>query len=225
MQKWMRTLALVMAAMMVVFMIGCGDDDDDDDDDDDGAVEATFVSSNPASGGSIAENGTLTITFDAAPVNVTVNGVPAVISGKTATFKGPFAASNAVAWENGAGGSAGGATIALTVKAADNTAPTVAGGGTVSDGDADVDPGPINTDAKIEIKFSEPITKQSLNLTLEDGTSLNWLSKIDGDTVVLELTKGNDIGNETTYKVAGKVSDAAGNETDVDITFVTKGKE
>ena len=224
MQKWMRTLALVMAAMMVVFMIGCGGDDDDDDDDS-AAVEAALTGSNPASGGSIAANGTLTLTFDNPPVNVTVNGAAAAIAGKTATFGGPFLASNAVAWDNGAGGNAGSATIALTVTVADTTAPTVAGGGTVSDGDADVDPGPINTDAKIEIKFSEPITKQSLNLTLEDGTSLKWLSKIDGDTVVLELTKGNDIGNETTYKVAGSVEDAAGNKTEVDITFVTKGKE
>ena len=223
MQKWLRTLALVMAAMMVVFMISCGDDDDDDDDDT--TAEASFVSSVPASGGEIAENGSLVLTFDAAPVNVTVNGVAAVIAGKTATFGGPFAASNAVAWDNGPGGSAGSTTIALTVKAADNTAPTVAGGGTVSDGDKDVDPGPINTDAKIEIKFSEPITKQSLKLTLEDGTSLNWLAKIDGDTVVLDLTKGNDLGNETTYIVQGSVEDAAGNKTDVKITFVTKGKE
>ena len=224
MQKWLRTLALVMAAMMVVFMIGCGDDDDDDDDDDD-AVEAALTGSTPASGGEIAANGTLTLTFDNPPVNVTVNGAAATIAGKTATFGGPFLASNAVAWENGPGGSAGSTTIALTVTVADTDAPSVAGGGTVSDGDKDVDPGPINTDAKIEIKFSEPITKQSLKLTLEDGTSLNWLAKIDGDTVVLDLTKGNDLGNETTYIVQGSVEDAAGNKTDVKITFVTKGKE
>ncbi len=221
MQKWLRTLALVMAAMMVVFMIGCGDDDDDDDDD--VAVEATFVSSNPASGGSIAANGTLVLTFDAAPVNVTVNGAAATIAGKTATFGGPFLASNAVAWENGPGGSAGSTTIALTVTVADTTAPT-ATGGTVKDGDKDVDPEPLNTDG-ITIEFSETITKQSLKLTLEDGTDVGWLSKIDGTKVVLEPVKGKEIGNETTYKVAGSVEDAAGNKTDVSITFVTKGKE
>lgn len=221
MQKWLRTLALVMAAMMVVFMISCGDDDDDDDDDT--TAEASFVSSVPASGGEIAENGSLVLTFDAAPVNVTVNGVAAVIAGKTATFGGPFAASNAVAWDNGPGGSAGSTTIALTVKAADNTAPTVAGGGTVSDGDKDVDPGPINTDG-ITIEFSEAIAKQSLRLALEDGTDVGWLSTIDGTKVVLEPVRGREIGHETTYKILGRVEDAAGNKTDVNIIFVTKGK-
>ncbi|MCH8291323.1 Ig-like domain-containing protein [Candidatus Poribacteria bacterium] len=222
MQKWLRTLALVMAAMMVVFMIGCGDDDDDDDDDS-AAVEATFVSSVPTSGGSIAANGTLVLTFDNPPVNVTVNGAAATIAGKTATFGGPFLASNAVAWENGPGGSAGSTTIALTVTVADTTAPT-ATGGTVKDGDKDVDPEPLNTDG-ITIELSEAITKQSLKLTLEDGTDVGWLSKIDGTKVILEPVKGKEIGNETTYVVQGSVEDAAGNKTDVKVTFVTKGKE
>ena len=37
-------------------------------------------------------------------------------------------------------------------------------------------------------------------------------------------SKVKELGNEITYVIAGKVSDAAGNETDLDITFATVSK-
>ena len=97
-------------------------------------------------------------------------------------------------------------------------------GGTVSDGDKDVDPEGINTDAKIEITFSEAVTG-NIALQTDAGEDVGWIGTVDGTTGTLELVKGKEIGNETTYVIAGKVSDAAGNSTDVKVTFVTKGKE
>ena len=49
--------------------------------------------------------------------------------------------------------------------------------------------------------------------------------KSKGNKGTLELVKGRELENETTYVIAGKVSDAAGNSTDVSVTFVTRGKE
>ena len=97
-------------------------------------------------------------------------------------------------------------------------------GGTVNDGDTDVDPAAINSDGIIEITFSEEVTGH-IALQTEDGDDVGWLGTVDGYTGILELVKGRELVNETTYVIAGKISDAAGNEIEISITFVTKGKE
>ena len=97
-------------------------------------------------------------------------------------------------------------------------------GGTVKDGDKDIDPEAINSDGIIEITFSEEMTG-NIALQTEGGDDVGWLGKVEGTKATLELVKGKEIGNETTYVIVGKVSDAAGNVTEVKITFVTKGKE
>ena len=96
-------------------------------------------------------------------------------------------------------------------------------GGTVKDGDIDVDPEAINTDGKIEIEFSEEISG-NIVLQTEGGDDVGWLGKVEGTKGTLELVKGRELVNETTYVIKGKVSDAAGNSIDVSVTFVTKGK-
>lgn len=97
-------------------------------------------------------------------------------------------------------------------------------GGTVIDGDKDVDPDAINSDGIIEITFSEEMTGH-IALQTEGGDDVGWIGKVEGTQATLELVKGKEISNEITYVIAGKVSDAAGNVTEVKITFVTKGKE
>ena len=97
-------------------------------------------------------------------------------------------------------------------------------GGTVKDGDKDVDPEAINSDGIIEITFSEDMTG-NIALQTEDGDDVGWLGKVEGNEGTLELVKGRELVNETTYVIAGKVSDAAGNSVNIKITFVTKGKE
>ena len=219
MKKLFRTLALLMAGLLAVYMIGCGGDDEEDTAE---TPDAAFASSTPANGGTLASNGTISITFDNAPGDVTVSAGAATVAGKTATVTGPFTPGPltlSVSWTNGGGSQ----TLTFTVTAPDTDAPTVTGG-TVSDGDKDVDPETINTDAKIEIEFSEDVSG-NLALQTEGGDDVGWLSTVEGNKGTLELVKGKEIGNETTYVIAGKVSDAAGNSTDVSVTFVTKGKE
>ncbi|RKU38474.1 hypothetical protein C6496_06605 [Candidatus Poribacteria bacterium] len=65
----------------------------------------------------------------------------------------------------------------------------------------------------------------NITLQTEAGDDVGWLGKVGGNKGILELVKGRELDNETTYIIAGKVSDAAGNSTDIKITFVTKGKE
>ena len=216
MTKLFRTFALLLAALFAVSMvIGCGESDDGETE----SAPAAFVSASPA-GGEIAANGSITVTFDNAPGDVTVSAGAATVAGKTATITGPFTPGPlalTVTWADGA------QTLNYTVTAPDTTAPTVTGG-TVSDGDKDVDPEAINTDGKIEIEFSEDVSG-NVALQTEGGDDVGWLGKVEGNKATLEVVKGKEIGNETTYVIAGKVSDAAGNETDVSVTFVTKGKE
>ena len=216
MKKMFRTLAILMAALLAVYVIGCGGDDEEETTE---AAPAAFVSASPA-GGEIAANGSITVTFDNAPSGVTVSSGTASPAGKTVTINGPFTVGPlalTITWDDGS------QTLNYTVTAPDTTAPTVTGG-TVSDGEKDVDPEQINTDAKIEITFSEDVTG-NIALQTEGGDDVGWLGKVEGTTGTLELVKGKEIGNETTYVIAGKVTDAAGNALDVSVTFVTKGKE
>ena len=216
MTKLFRTFAFLLAGLFALsLMVGCGGDSETEED----AAPANFVSATPP-GGDIAANGSITVTFDNAPADVTVSAGTVTVAGKSATITGPFtpgALALTITWADG--------TQALTynVTAPDTDPPTVTGG-TVSDGDKDVDPEAINSDAKIEITFSEDVSG-NIALQTEGGDDVGWLGKVDGNTGTLELVKGKEIGNETTYVIAGKVSDAAGNATDVSVTFVTKGKE
>ena len=80
MKKLFRTLALLMAGLLAVYMIGCGGDDDEDTAE---TPDAAFASSTPANGGTLASNGTISITFDNAPGDVTVSAGAATVAGKT----------------------------------------------------------------------------------------------------------------------------------------------
>ena len=165
-------------------------------------------------------NGTITVTFDNVPADVTVSAGTVTVAGKVATIAGPFTPgllALTIAWDNGA------QALDYTVIAPDTDPPTVTGG-TVKDGNRDVDPEAINSDAKIELTFSEDVSG-NVALQTEGGDDIGWLGKVEGSKAILELVKGKEIGNETTYVIVGKVSNAAGNSTDVSVTFVTKGKE
>lgn len=92
-------------------------------------------------------------------------------------------------------------------------------GGTVLDGTEDVDPAELN-EGGIEITFSEEVTG-NIALQTEGGSDVGWVAKFLGKTVRLETLKGKEIDYETSYVIKGTVSDGAGNETDIDITFTT----
>ena len=95
--------------------------------------------------------------------------------------------------------------------------------GTVADGDADVDPAPVNAGG-FRFDFDEAVTG-SIKLTDEAGADLNWIANVGGQTATLTAVAGQEIANETTYKIEIDVQDGAGNATTTTITFVTEVKE
>ena len=87
MMKLFRTFALLLAALFAVSLIvGCGSDSDTAEE----PAAAAFVSANPPTGGEIAANGSITVTFDNSPADVTASAGTVTVAGKTATIAGPF---------------------------------------------------------------------------------------------------------------------------------------
>ena len=214
MKKLFRSFVLLLAGVPTVSMLtGCGDIDDTDE-----PVPVNFVSATPP-GGEIAANGTITVTFDNTPVDLTVSRAIVAVAGKTATITGPFtpgALALRLTWADGT------QVLNFTVHSPCCEPPTVTGG-TVEDGDTDVDPELINSDGKIVILFSEDVFG-NIALQTEGGDDVGWIDKIEGYKATLELVKGRELVNETVYVIAGKISDAKGNQIDIKITFVTRGK-
>lgn len=216
MTKLFSSFVLLLVGLLAASMFtGCGGDDDIVTDE---PVPANFVSAFPP-GGDIAPNGSITVTFDNAPTNVTASAGTVTVVGKTATITGPFSPgllALTITWADGI------QVLDYTV-ASLCCAPPLIMGGTVLDGDTDVDPAGINRDGIIELTFSEEVTG-SIALQTEDGDDVGWIGKVEGYEARLELVKGRELVNETVYIIVGKISDVKGNETAIEITFVTRGK-
>lgn len=214
MRKLFRGFKLLLIGLFTISMLaGCGDIDDTDE-----PIPVNFVSATPT-GGEINPNEWITVTFDNAPADVTVSAGTVTVTGRTATIAGPFTPGPlalTLTWADGTH------RLIFTVRGPCCEAPTVTGG-TVKDGDTDVDPELINSDGKIEIQFSEDVTGD-IALQTEGGDDVGWLGKVEGSKGILELVKGRELVNETTYVIAGRIFTIEGNAIDFKITFVTKGK-
>ena len=241
MHRLLRASILIMFGMLIIGIIsGCGDDspevvtDPSDPRTDDAppphtgppftGVVFTFTL-DPAPGGEIPPNTQFSLTFDGTVDAVTVNGVAATGSGfnwavSLALQEGDGQTLN-VSWTNRDGSSGSQAVGPYTVRAPDTTSPSITDG-TVADGAVDVDPAPINAGG-FRFDFSEDVAG-SIKLTDEAGADLNWIATVAGQTATLTAVAGQELVNETTYKVEIDVHDGAGNRTQATITFVTKPK-
>jgi len=215
MAKLFRNLTLLLIGSLAVSMLAsCGGDDDID-----APIPVNFVSANPLVG-ELAANGTITIIFDNPPTDVTVNHGTVTVTGKTAYISGPFTPGPlalTITWADGI------QELNYVIPGPCCAAPMITGG-TVRDGDTDVNPEVINNDGKIEIIFDEDVTG-NIALQTETGDNMDWIDKFEGNKGTLELVKGRELTTETTYIIKGKISDPVGNAIDVSVTFVTKGKE
>ena len=175
-----------------------------------------FVSAEPAPDSELTVDGTITLTFDNPPKDVTVSEGDATVTGNTVTITGPFTPGTlelTITWADG--------SVAYTYTVAEpDTEPPSITSGTISDGDEDVDATAINSSALIEIAFSEEVSG-TIALQTEDGDDVGWIGKVEGSKATFELVKGKELDPETTYLIVGKVQDAAGNETEIVITFTT----
>ncbi len=236
--KFWGVLALIISIMFVAFVVtGCGggnDDDDDDtgtvtgnddDDDDAGPPPATSVMVDPAAGGTIPSNQQFSLTFDQGVTAATVNGTAATGAGLNWTASPALAQGSAtlnVEWTNRDGSTGSQAVGPYTVSDPDVDPPVITSG-TVADGDADVDPAPINAGG-FRFDFDEAVTG-TIKLTDEAGADLNWIATVGGQTATLTAVAGQELANETTYKVELDVKDGSANGAPQTITFVTKPKE
>ena len=239
--KFWGVLALIISIMFVAFMVtGCGGGNDDDDttnddddttndDDDDGVVvppSATDVEVTPAAGETVPSNQEFSLKFDEGVTAAAANGQAAAGSGadwKVTPFVGAVGSQNLIVTWTNRDDSEGNKNIgSYTVDDPDEIAPTITDG-TVADTDVDVDPALINASG-FRFDFSEVVTG-SVKLTDEAGADLNWIANVSGQTATLTAVAGQELANETTYKVVIDVKDGSGNGEPITLTFVTKAKE
>ncbi|MCY3743373.1 MAG: Ig-like domain-containing protein [Candidatus Poribacteria bacterium] len=199
----------------VFILAGCGGDDDSLKD-----VAPVVVSANPPIGATITPNMVITLTFDNPPTDVRIRNAIIIPSGKTATITGPFKRGPLSLMVYWAGGST---TLTYLVSSCCPVPPEVTGG-SVRDGEMDVDPDAINSAGKIEIQFDEEVTGYYIVLQTGSGEDLGWLGKVEGTKGILELVKGRELRHNTTYVIVCKVADVKGNEVEFRIVFGTREK-
>lgn len=185
----------------------------------------------------IPTNTEFTLKFDEEVVEVTVNDTPALGSGldwKWSVYvASPPGSPNVypvlpygplklrIKWKN-RDGSNGYSTVGPYSVADNGGDPPTITSGTVTDGAADVDPAPINAGG-FRFDFDEDVTG-TIKLTDEAGADLNWIATVAGQTATLTAVAGQELVNETTYKIEIDVQDGAGNQLKTTITFVTRPK-
>ena len=90
-------LSCILLIVTCFFIAGCGDDVEP-------PPPVNFVSVDPPSGSTIAPDATITVTFDAAPGEVSVNPGTATTAGRTVIISGPFSAGSlnlGLTWADG----------------------------------------------------------------------------------------------------------------------------
>ena len=166
------------------------------------------------------------LTFDAPVEAVTVNGTVAIgalrhWSWQLDPNRPPVSLFLNVEWKN-RDGSEGYITVGPYEIAHVHGEPPVISSGTVADGSTDVDPTPINVHG-FRFDFNEDVTG-TIKLTDEGGVDLNWIGSVAGQTATLTPIAGQELVNDTTYKIQFNVRDADNSPLKTTITFVTKPK-
>ena len=238
----LKTRLLITFGMFIICIIGgCADDDPPEEaveppqpEDDVGPPPATEVVVDPPPTGVptlaifrfIYPETEFTLRFNEGVVTVRVNDTPASGSGLNWKWRAdpylPYGSiSLNIKWTN-RDGSVGSMTVGPYEVAVNGGEPPVLTNGTVFDGAADVNPALINASG-FRFDFDEAVTG-SVKLTDEAGATLNWIANMGGQTATLTAVAGQELVNETTYKIEIDVADGAGNRTQATITFVTKVK-
>ena len=170
-------------ALLYLALVGCGDEDPQ-------IVKevAELVKTVPASGEYAAEHQPVVLHFDKEPLAVTVNGTAARVEGNKAAWCFPNPNRDLgiqlfhIKWTNPDGSPNVGTSIRLIVVTIDISLPSITAGN-VFDGDADVDPDPLNRDG-IWYSFDEPVIGLEAELVTEDGEDLGWEVVWEDRTVI-----------------------------------------
>ena len=237
MQKLLRAGILITFGMLIICIIGgCGDDgppekvvDPPQRKDDVSHSPAITVKVDPPPGSDIDVDRTeFTLWFNQEVAAVIVNGATATGSGQNWNV---WSYNLSLEWKAGQfleiewktrDGLTGSQSVGPYTVWIVHVEPPAITSGTVVDGDADVDPAPINAGG-FRYDFDEPVIG-TIKLTDEAGADLNWIANVVGQTATLTAIAGQELVNETTYKIEIDVQDGAGNPLQTTITFVTKPK-
>ncbi len=235
MHRLLRAGVLIMFGMLIISIInGCADNSPEDvtdppqSADDIGPASATEVVIDPPPRGNVVIPQCIefTLTFNEGVVAVTVNETPATGSGLNwEWFGGSLSEGTSILkimWTNRDGSTAFAEAGPYHVVSGCPGEPPYIASGTVSDGANDIDPAPINAGG-FRFDFDEPITG-TIKLTDEAGADLHWIGNVAGQTATLNAIAGQELANETTYKIEINVQDPVGNGLQATITFVTKPK-
>ena len=166
------------------------------------------------------------LTFDQSIDFAAVNDTPATGAGRNWMVMPGLEVGTArlnIEWYN-KNGTRGATTLGPYVVLPDGgvLGPPAITNATVADGAANVDPALINAGG-CRFDFNERITG-TVKLTDEAGVDLNWIASVAFHTATLTRVAGQELANETTYKIEIDVQDSASNRTEATITFVTKPK-
>ena len=192
----MRVRLLVCVGLLALpcfGLVGCGDESPESSVEtvpEDTVVRdvAKLVKTIPASGEDASEYLPVVLYFDKQPLAVTVNGTAARVEGKRAVWCFPNPNRDFgnqlfhIKWTDPDGSSNIGAFIRLIVTSPDISLPSIMVG-SVMDGDADVDPDPLNRDG-IRFEYDEPVIGLKAKLLTTDGEDLGWEAVWDDRTVI-----------------------------------------
>jgi hypothetical protein len=225
MKRSLRIFALLAAASMLIWMVGCGGDDEEEED---LGPEPVVESTIPAPGATVAGNASVTFTLNKTLAEASVAGAAGTttVAGKVVTFvpTGNMPAGPVTLTLTGAdsGGQEVTHTLSFTAGAVDETPPALDGGNCdPKDGADGVDP--ADYAETITIAFSEALADATVTSKEPDFKSTDELSA-DGKSLVITFLQYS-MPNETEFVIAITASDAAGNSAELEYSFTTMAKE
>ena len=227
MHKLLTAGILITFGMLIICIIsGCADDAPTEDNVDHAhsVPRAHTVKVDPVPRIPVCPHTQFVLDFYVGVAAVNVNNIPATGGGRSWMVMPSLEVGTArlnIEWFN-RDGSRGATTIGPYVVRAGPEAlesPAITGG-TVRNGEADVDPVPINASGLLFV-FDEPVTG-AIKLTDEACADLNWAGTVDDRTAALTPVAGQELANNTVYKIEIDVQDDGGNRFRATITFVTQ---
>ena len=183
-------------------------------------VFVSVVGATPAEG-DISKHRRIIVDFSDNPGNVSASSGTVSGTDKSRTISPPDegypvgALALTIRWADGEH------TLFYAVVAGDEIPPKVVSSNP-KNGAKDVDPAVLFENG-IRITFSEHVIGDLI--LLEGNDDIGWTDAFNGNIATLTGKARQELRNNAKYKIMGTVSDGAGNELEVSITFITKIKE
>ncbi len=180
-------------------------------------IFASVVKATPAEG-DISRHRRIIVDFNNNPGNIAASSGTVTGTGNSRTISPPDGGYPVgdliltIRWADGEH------TLFYTVVAGDETPPKIVSS-SPKNGEKGVDPAVLFENG-IRITFNERVIGDLI--LLEGNDDIGWTDAFGGSIATLKGDARQELRNNTRYKIMGTVSDGAGNELKVNITFTTK---